>query len=144
MFTYYLIFPSFSASRKLNDVWQKYALSVLSKMYCLCAYFLLKLRQNGSICENLIKCDLHGAHINIVRSKVISSIGCEGTIVCETKNTISIIDEDGKVWKLQKKGLVFSLSISSLGKFHLFGDQLISRSSARSSKKIKWKPIISC
>lgn len=104
--------------------------------------FLFILRTKVTVSEHLLRCDLHGAYITVIRSKCATLVGYEGTVVCENKNILTLASKDGQIRAFQKIGLVLSVEINGLGVFHVYCEQLMSRASSRSSKKVKWHPVL--
>lgn len=47
-----------------------------------------------SVNQRLIKADFHGAKVTVVQSKCPSTLGIEGIIIQDTKNTFRILSQD--------------------------------------------------
>jgi ribonuclease P protein subunit POP4 len=50
-----------------------------------------------SINQHLIKADYHGAKVTVIRSKCPSTVGLQGIIIQDTKNTFILLNRENKV-----------------------------------------------
>jgi ribonuclease P protein subunit POP4 len=84
----------------------------------------------------IIRADLHGAKVKVIRSQVSSFIGIEGIILQETSKTFNIITPDDVLKNITKKNSVFTFVI---GKFlvTLHGKYFDKNSQSRSTHN--WK-----
>lgn len=93
------------------------------------------------ILSRLIKCDLHGSELKVVRSKNPTFVGLQGILLRETENMMEIISKDDKIKHVPKKNNVFGLDLHG-NQILIYGSHLKIRSAERSSKKFKGKPTI--
>eukprot|EP01095_Lingulamoeba_sp_RSL-Kostka_P005409 TRINITY_DN16740_c0_g1_i1.p1 TRINITY_DN16740_c0_g1~~TRINITY_DN16740_c0_g1_i1.p1 ORF type:complete len:429 (+),score=111.23 TRINITY_DN16740_c0_g1_i1:38-1324(+) len=115
----------FEDCKQLNALWISYINDILSNQH---SFNLI-----GNI---LIRADLHGAIIKVIKSKTVNQIGLYGIVIQETKNVFKIITPDDKIKILPKKMSVFGLVIKD--KFiQIFGNNFCYRSSERSVYKFK-------
>lgn len=84
----------------------------------------------------LVKTDLHGAKINVIKSHCPSYIGLNGIIILDTKNTFKIVSKDNKTRTIPKSDCIFSITYGNL-EFIIFGKHITIRPAERSVKKIK-------
>ena len=96
--------------------------------------------------ECVLKSDLHGCHVKIVRSSCPSFVGRSGFVLVENMNSFVLIrrkcdTELSERIIVPKAKNVFELDI--LGqKYHIYGDHLLCRTADRSSKKWKAKDTV--
>eukprot|EP00742_Colponemidia_sp_Colp-10_P007823 GILJ01008437.1.p1 GENE.GILJ01008437.1~~GILJ01008437.1.p1 ORF type:complete len:266 (+),score=41.03 GILJ01008437.1:33-830(+) len=89
-----------------------------------------------TICMKLLKADLHGAVIKVIRSRIPSYVGMCGIVVQETEHAFKLITSTNSIKLILKAGTVFTLQLGS-HVVTLYGEHLQHRSAERS--KIKWK-----
>ncbi|XP_011497538.1 PREDICTED: ribonuclease P protein subunit p29 [Ceratosolen solmsi marchali] len=90
-----------------------------------------------SINHRLIKADFHGAIITIVKSKCPSTIGIEGIIIQDTKNTFKVLGKDNVIRVIPKASCIFRIHLEHNVYFDVFGKELCIRPTERSVKKFK-------
>ncbi|XP_055374903.1 ribonuclease P protein subunit p29-like [Condylostylus longicornis] len=84
----------------------------------------------------LMKSDLHGALIKVVKSKCPNFVGHTGIIILETKNVLKIISKDNKIRTLPKAESIFKIMLGNV-ELTIFGKYLTTRPAEKSVKKIK-------
>ena len=70
--------------------------------------------------DMLLKADYIGANIKIIHSRCASQIGIEGIVALETKNIFYIVAVDNRLLKIEKKHVIFSISVSDF-EIEIFG-----------------------
>jgi ribonuclease P protein subunit POP4 len=85
--------------------------------------------------RDTLKGELIGLEIEIVNARNRSLVGLQGTIVDETRNTLTIMQEN-KEKKLIKDQITFTTSINNQ-KITINGEDLVGRSEERLKKKTK-------
>lgn len=86
--------------------------------------------------KNLIRHELIGLEAGVIGSTNKFQIGIHGTVVDETKNTLTI--ETGKgLKKIQKKGATFIFKIPSGKKVKVVGNKIATRPEERIKLKVK-------
>ncbi|XP_054878385.1 ribonuclease P protein subunit p29 [Poeciliopsis prolifica] len=91
--------------------------------------------------QKLMKADLHGAVITVVRSKCPSYVGTTGILIQEFKHVFKIITKEDQVKVIPKRNSVFSVEMDSFVS-HFYGNKMEFRASERSAKKFKVKGTI--
>uniref|UniRef100_H2SVW2 Ribonuclease P protein subunit p29 n=1 Tax=Takifugu rubripes TaxID=31033 RepID=H2SVW2_TAKRU len=86
--------------------------------------------------QKLLKADLHGAVLSVVRSRCPSYVGTTGILVQEFKHVFKIITKENKVKVIPKRNSVFSLEMGGFTSF-IYGSRFEQRASERSAKKFK-------
>ncbi|XP_075160252.1 ribonuclease P/MRP subunit POP4 [Haematobia irritans] len=84
----------------------------------------------------LVKTDLHGAKISVLKSKCSTLVGISGIVVMDTKNVLKILGKDDRLRTVPKSECVFSMKFGNMD-FTIFGKHLCIRPAERSVKKIK-------
>lgn len=97
------------------------------------------LSPNG-ILPSLAKADFHGAKIQVCKSRQSSSIGVSGYVLSESKSRFSVMTESQDILHINKIGTVFSLLVDGT-QYLIYGDQLISSSAGRFTKKLKFRSV---
>ncbi|XP_062560865.1 ribonuclease P protein subunit p29 [Armigeres subalbatus] len=95
--------------------------------------------QYNQLVSNILKADLHGAKLSVVRTKNPSMIGIKGIVVLETKGTFKVVSKDNKLRTIPKIDSVFAFHWNNVD-VNIFGKQLNARSAERSVKKVKAFP----
>ncbi|KAJ1941487.1 hypothetical protein GGF37_003532 [Kickxella alabastrina] len=129
----------------LNLMWNTYVDTLLAgKQQKTAAQMLLSgdYKNQQQMLGRLIKADMHGARVSVVRAKCPNFIGISGIVAQETKNVFKIITQEDTLAVVPKARCVFSLEFSSGAQCLIYGDQFAFRASERSSKKFKPKPSI--
>ncbi|XP_018801006.1 PREDICTED: ribonuclease P protein subunit p29 [Bactrocera latifrons] len=120
---------------KIHRVWKRYvreALGIESGDVLPTVYE----KGHDSICQALMKIDLHGAQIKVLESKCETLVGLIGVVVLETKNIFKIVSTDDRLRSIPKHDSVFCITIGNI-EVVAYGKQLLTRSAERSVKKIK-------
>ncbi|NWX17089.1 RPP29 protein, partial [Aegotheles bennettii] len=89
----------------------------------------------------LLKADLHGAIVTVVKSKCPSYVGITGIILQEFKHVFKIITKEDKLKVVPKLNNVFSLETDGFISY-IYGSKFQLRASERSAKKFKLKGTI--
>ncbi|XP_007544189.1 PREDICTED: ribonuclease P protein subunit p29 [Poecilia mexicana] len=117
----------------LHQLWRQYVLDLCGG---------LKPTANPQIVQQkLLKADLHGAIITVVRSKCPSYVGTTGILMQEFKHVFKIITKEDQVKVIPKRNSVFSVEMDSFVS-HIYGNKMEFRASERSAKKFKVKGTI--
>uniref|UniRef100_A0A1A7ZMH8 Ribonuclease P protein subunit p29 n=2 Tax=Nothobranchius furzeri TaxID=105023 RepID=A0A1A7ZMH8_NOTFU len=86
--------------------------------------------------QKLLKADLHGAILTVVRSRCPSYVGTTGILVQEFKHVFRLITKEDKLKVIPKRNSVFSVEINGFVS-HIYGSKFQQRASERSAKKFK-------
>ncbi|KAI8815005.1 hypothetical protein BJ742DRAFT_481 [Cladochytrium replicatum] len=95
----------------------------------------------STLLPKLVKADLHGCKLTVVRSKCPTYVGQSGILLKETENMFELIGNDNKLRSIPKMNSVFTFQIKGQ-LVTLYGNQFCTRSSERISKKFKSKPTV--
>ena len=100
---------------------------------------------NGSlntetIATKMLKCDLHGAIIEVVSSINKNNIGIKGILIFESRKTFNILTRANKLKTILKQGSIFKCEFP-YGDMHIniLGDNFIYKSAERTKVKYKTK-----
>ncbi|KAJ1732367.1 RNase P/RNase MRP complex subunit [Coemansia biformis] len=118
----------------LHRLWSKYIESLLGQNV---EAQMADAKQWQQVLGRLIKADLHGAQMSVVRAKCPNFVGIEGIVAQETKNTFKLITRDDRLVVVPKPRCVFELELPSGVRCLVYGDQFKYRASERASKKFK-------
>lgn len=89
---------------------------------------------------NLLKHELIGLKVKIIKAKNKNLEKIVGTVIDETYNTLIIEKLNGKTKVVPKKGTVFIFELDNNKKVKVLGDLIIGRPEDRIKKKFpKWK-----
>ncbi|KAF1965220.1 RNase P/MRP, p29 subunit [Bimuria novae-zelandiae CBS 107.79] len=101
----------------------------------------------GSSGQQLASADMHGAVMEIVRSRCPSRVGLKGIVVRDTKFTIELITEKNRVKAVPKEHTVFRFEVPVPGKedgdekrplvFEILGEQFQTRGPERANRKFR-------
>lgn len=92
--------------------------------------------------EKLLKCDYHGAMMEVVRCRSPSRIGIRGICIKENRNTFELITENNQLKLIPKEMTVFKVTVDTVGlKYEIFGSQFLSRAADRAGRKFKMHPL---
>jgi ribonuclease P protein subunit POP4 len=108
----------------LAKMWQDYAEKVVG---------------NGSMAsagDRLLRMDLHGAEVEVVRARDPNLVGIRGILILETANTVLVATRRGRVVTVPKNAVVVCLHIGA-GVFEFALPMLPYRASERSARKVK-------
>nr|XP_054591251.1 ribonuclease P protein subunit p29 isoform X1 [Nothobranchius furzeri] len=112
----------------LHQLWRHYILDLCGG-----------LKPSGSpqlVQQKLLKADLHGAILTVVRSRCPSYVGTTGILVQEFKHVFRLITKEDKLKVIPKRNSVFSVEINGFVS-HIYGSKFQQRASERSAKKFK-------
>lgn len=109
----------------LNQLWMDYINFVTEGM-----------NSPTAIEQAILQCDLHGALVQVTKSKCPSFIGLKGIVIQETQQTFKIITQKDELKILPKSHSVFKFESSRFSIF-IFGERFCIRSADRSTKKFK-------
>ncbi|XP_061388883.1 ribonuclease P protein subunit p29 [Musca vetustissima] len=84
----------------------------------------------------LVKTDLHGSKMAVIKSKCSTLVGISGIVVMDTKNVLKILGKDDRLRTVPKSECVFSMKFGNMD-FIIYGKHLCIRPAERSVKKIK-------
>jgi ribonuclease P protein subunit POP4 len=97
--------------------------------------------------QMLASADMHGAILEVVRSRCVSRVGLKGIVVRDTKFTFELITEKNTMKSVPKEHTVFRFEISLPSKegedapkplvFDILGEQFQSRAPDRANKKFR-------
>lgn len=139
-----------AAQRKALAMWdiprdkQKYDLFLgLHQLWCQYIENLLEgtAEKSNAMLDMLIRADLHGCILRVVRSKCPAYVGLSGIIVQETEQTFRMISKQNSMKVIPKAGSVFEFSLGNR-QFTLYGDHFCFRSFDRSARKYSTKTTI--
>ncbi|XP_011492043.1 ribonuclease P protein subunit p29 isoform X3 [Oryzias latipes] len=111
----------------LHDLWRRYVLDLCAGLKPTCPQFVQ---------QKLLKADLHGAIITVVRSKCPSYVGQSGILLQEFKHVFKIITREDRLKVIPKRNSVFSVEVNGFVS-HIYGSRFEQRASERSAKKFK-------
>eukprot|EP00347_Sterkiella_histriomuscorum_P000703 403374827 len=113
----------------------------LNKLWCQYIMTLLGRDENmASVCAKIVKADLNGACLTVVKSKNPCMIGVSGIVVRESVRCLFIINEKNEVKNLLKSGSVFEIDLKDGERFvRIWGDNILFMGSERTKVKFKEK-----
>ena len=112
----------------MNKMWQEYITELMNNT-----------NNEENILSKVLKADLHGAILTVVKSTNINNIGIEGIVLFESKRTFNILNKKNEIKTVLKQGSVFEIFMDYIkAKIILYGDNFIFKSTERT--KIKFKP----
>ncbi|RKP33500.1 Rof/RNase P-like protein, partial [Dimargaris cristalligena] len=91
--------------------------------------------------EKILKADLHGCILTVVKSKCPSLVGQRGIVVQETKNMFKVITKNDELKSLSKAATVFCFTYKNMV-YSIFGDQFRFTTSERVARKFKPKSTV--
>ncbi|RVE74979.1 hypothetical protein OJAV_G00027320 [Oryzias javanicus] len=112
----------------LHDLWRQYVRDLCGGLRPSCSPQFVQ--------QKLLRADLHGAIITVVRSKCPSYVGVSGILLQEFKHVFKIITADDRLKVIPKRNSVFSVEVDGFVS-HIFGSRFEQRASERSAKKFK-------
>lgn len=112
----------------LQELWRQYIIDLCSG--------LKPTSSSQFVQQKLLKADLHGAILTVVRSKCPSYVGTTGILVQEFKHVFKIITKEDKLKVIPKRNSVFAVEINGFVS-HIYGSKFEQRASERSAKKFK-------
>ncbi|XP_004085369.1 ribonuclease P protein subunit p29 isoform X2 [Oryzias latipes] len=112
----------------LHDLWRRYVLDLCAGLKPTCSPQFVQ--------QKLLKADLHGAIITVVRSKCPSYVGQSGILLQEFKHVFKIITREDRLKVIPKRNSVFSVEVNGFVS-HIYGSRFEQRASERSAKKFK-------
>lgn len=122
---------------KLVEQEKKYDLyQPLARLWTDYAENLLRDEQVSDYGDRILRMDLHGAYIEVIRSRDPGLIGQKGILVAEMANTIIIITEKNAAITIPKRICVIQLAIAN-AIVEISLPALLFRSSERSARKFK-------
>uniref|UniRef100_A0A8C7BQS4 Ribonuclease P protein subunit p29 n=2 Tax=Neovison vison TaxID=452646 RepID=A0A8C7BQS4_NEOVI len=86
----------------------------------------------------LLKADLHGALVSVMKSKCPSYVGVTGILLQETKHIFKILTKEDRLKVIPKLSCVFAVEIDGFISY-IYGSKFQLWSSERSAKKFKAK-----
>ncbi|CAL1604595.1 unnamed protein product [Knipowitschia caucasica] len=117
----------------LHDLWKQYITDLCNG---------LQPNTNPQLVQGkLLKADLHGAIIKVVRSKCAAYVGLTGILIQEFKHIFKIITKKDKLKVIPKRLSVFEIEVNGFVS-HIYGSGIEQRASERSAKKFKYKGAI--
>ncbi|KAJ2705606.1 RNase P/RNase MRP complex subunit [Coemansia sp. IMI 203386] len=128
----------------LNCMWNQYMAQLLSVGQIKGPETLFRgdLKQRQNMMGRVVKADLHGAMMEVVRSKCPNFVGIRGIVAQETKNTFRMVTADDRLATVPKAKTAFSVVFADGSQCTVFGDQFAFRASERAAKKFKPKPTV--
>lgn len=101
----------------------------------------------GSAGQQLASADMHGANIEVVRSRCPSRVGLKGIVIRDTKFTFEIITTKNQVKALPKEHTMFRFEVPIPKKddaeekrpltFEILGEQFQTKSADRANRKFR-------
>uniref|UniRef100_V9L4Q2 Ribonuclease P protein subunit p29 n=1 Tax=Callorhinchus milii TaxID=7868 RepID=V9L4Q2_CALMI len=114
----------------LNGLWKQYIRSLCNGLKPDVQPYLIQTK--------LLKADLHGAIVTVVKSKCPSYVGTTGIILQELKHVFKIITMENKLKVIPKMNSVFSVEIDRFVSY-IYGSKFQLRAGERSARKFKVK-----
>lgn len=113
----------------MNQMWNEYITSLMNKTLNV-----------ETINSKIVKCDLHGALIEVADSINRNNIGIKGIMLFESKKTFNILNQSNKIKTILKQGSIFKLHLP-YGDIEvtILGDNFIYKSAERTKVKFKTK-----
>jgi len=68
----------------------------------------------GPAGAKLLRADLHGAYVHVLRSKSPALVGLQGLVAVETQEALRVAGADGRVRTIPKRGAVFGVPLTHL------------------------------
>ena len=98
----------------------------------------------------LLRADYDGAYMTVEDCRCKSRVGINGICIKETRNMFEIITKENRLLKIPKEKSLFRVKAERDGKefeWRLWGDQVLTRSGERASRKfngrsIRGKPLL--
>ncbi|KAJ1721859.1 RNase P/RNase MRP complex subunit [Coemansia erecta] len=116
----------------LNRMWNEYARRLLGEK-----------AKGGLDLARLVKADLHGAELKVLRSKCPGFVGIQGIVAQETKNVFRVVTADDRLLTVPKARSVFEIRFAwTQTRGVVYGDQFAFRASERAARKFKPKPTV--
>lgn len=84
----------------------------------------------------MVRMDLHGAYVEVVRARDVGLVGVNGVLVKETANTIVVVTKRDKAITVAKVAAVVRIEVLDL-QVEVFLAGLRYRAAERSARKIK-------
>ncbi|XP_061886107.1 ribonuclease P protein subunit p29-like isoform X2 [Entelurus aequoreus] len=112
----------------LHDLWKQYIIDLCGR--------LNQTSSPQAVQQKLLKADLHGAIMTVVRSKCPSYVGTTGILIQEFKHVFKFITQQDKMKVIPKRNSVFQVEINGFIS-HIYGSKFEHRASERSAKKFK-------
>ena len=121
----------------MNELWQQYMNKVLINLN----EKSLENLSEESVLQYVKQADLHGAIINVVRSKCKNLIGLRGIVLQEKRNVFVILTKANLIKTIPKHDNLFEIEINEC-KFTLVGTNMCIKTELRVTKTIKPKEAI--
>lgn len=86
--------------------------------------------------DRLLRMDLHGAVVEVVKATDVGLVGVRGVLVAETANTIILVTEKNRAVTVPKRVAVIRICVAGK-RVEMFLPALCYRASERSARKIK-------
>eukprot|EP00178_Gracilaria_changii_P000207 TRINITY_DN1021_c0_g1_i1.p1 TRINITY_DN1021_c0_g1~~TRINITY_DN1021_c0_g1_i1.p1 ORF type:complete len:228 (-),score=30.02 TRINITY_DN1021_c0_g1_i1:1272-1955(-) len=115
----------FATYKQLQTLWLSYARKVFKS-------------SGQALGDRILRMDLHGAFIRIIRSKDPSLVGISGVLVAETANTLVLVTKKDRVVTVPKNVSIAQFTVDN-HTVELVLPALCFRASERSARKIKKK-----
>ena len=122
---------SYKQIYQIHIFWKGYISSLLNKT-----------TQPETIYNKMLKCDLHGAVIEVIESKNKNLIGIKGINLLETRRTFNLINENNEVKTVLKKGTAFKIDLpydNMNYSVKILGDNFMFKAVERTKTKFKNK-----
>eukprot|EP01147_Barroeca_monosierra_P007961 gene7960-707_t len=135
----------YEAFLPMHELWKQYMEQVLqySSPHTTTNRSLTKFpRANISTMQQvLVKADLHGCYISVVKSKRPSLLGQAGIVIQETENTFRVIAPNDCIKVFPKVDSIFAFELGDFT-FTIFGNHFRVRPVERAARKFKMKRTI--
>ncbi|KAI5816723.1 Rof/RNase P-like protein [Pyronema omphalodes] len=120
---------SYETFLPLHELWKTYAMNLQGGMASWAAM------------------DLHGALVEVVRSRAVGRVGLKGIVVKETRAVLVLVTEKGEGKTVPKEFTVFGVTIPGKQqgeekKLELLGNQMMFRAAERAGRKFKSKAML--
>lgn len=117
----------------LHELWRQYIIDLCGG--------LNERSSPQTVQQKLLKADLHGAILTVVRSKCPSYVGTTGILVQEFKHVFKLITKEDSLKVIPKRNSVFGVEVNGFVS-HIYGNKFKQRASERSAKKFKMRGTI--
>lgn len=116
----------------LAKLWAEYASSIIENI----PINISSAAAASKLGERILRMDLHGAHVEVVRSKDPGLVGKQGILIAETANTILLALKEDRVITVPKSVAVIRFDVGDKS-VEVMLPALTYRSSERSARKMK-------
>ena len=121
---------TFDAMKPVHELWVDYINALRSTVQRVSATHQHQLR------DKVMRADLHGALIRVVRSRNATVVGTCGYVLVESKMAFQVVTRQNAIRLIPKLHTVFDV-YHPTAIFRFYGDHLLMRAAERSIRKFK-------